>query len=327
MRPVGSQWTQHLTQLSRVLGHQAANLELKWMFQTINRRPKADGHAADALASMVARRVSGEPLQYILGTQPFGSLELLTRPPVLIPRPETEDWTIRLSEYIKPTRSMPLRLLDLCTGSGCIPLLLCKLWPPGTVRSWGVDISAEAIRLAEDNATHCGIPLQTSKASNEHPSTVSDAHNTFRPLQADMRKRGFVHKLRSSGISPPFDVITSNPPYIPKHEYENLPMSVRGYEDVRALLGDPHIPLGPATNPPQPRSESGRGLTFYHDIAMLVAEEHDSLLADDGVIAVEVGKGQARDVETIFREEGNLKRTTIWSDPWEVERVVVASRK
>ncbi|KAI0695449.1 S-adenosyl-L-methionine-dependent methyltransferase [Cytidiella melzeri] len=311
----------YLAQLTRVLGAQSAKLELAWILQSIHHRQPPDRHLA--LSSMVARRVSGEPLQYILGTQPFGSLQLLTRPPVLIPRPETEDWTIRLSEYVKPTLEAPIKLLDLCTGSGCIPLLLCKLWPAGTVRTTGVDISSDAIQLAEDNAKHCGI-LSTSDVT---PSATASAHNTFNAVLADMRDPVFVSTMKSSGEFSPFHVITSNPPYIPKDEYEQLPPSVKDYEDIRALLGDPDMYPNDADIShlsPTPRSDVGRGLSFYHDIARL-AHKQQGLLAEDGVVAVEVGKGQADDVTAIFKEEGNLQHTAIWKDPWDVERVVVAS--
>ncbi|KAI0093241.1 S-adenosyl-L-methionine-dependent methyltransferase [Irpex rosettiformis] len=310
---------QALSQLSRALGSEQATVELKWMLRSLE---QPDRLVADSLSAMVARRVSGEPLQYILGTQPFGPLDLLTRPPVLIPRPETEDWAIRLAEFVKPTMRAPIQLLDLCTGSGCIPLLLCKTWPAGTVRARGIDISAEAIALAKDNAARCGIPSSSSKPTASHELTA--AHNTFDALQADIRLPGFLASLKSSGIRPRFDVITSNPPYIPRDQYEQLPTSVKDYEDIRALLGDPDL------LPPQGKkslSDSGRGLTFYHDIAKLVAHEQEGLLTTKGILAVEVGEGQAKDVAAILKTEGGLQYTSIWTDPWNIERVVVASRK
>lgn len=210
---------------------------------------------------------------------------------------------MRLAQHVAPSRMRPIRLLDLCTGSGCIPLLLCHLWPPGSVRAFGVDIAEEAVQLASDNATACGFHV----SAEDPPST---ARNTFRPLLADVRARDFV---RTPGLCPPFHVMTSNPPYIPKREYDELPRSVRDYEDRRALLGDPDA-----------GKEDGDGLTFYRDIAALVAR--DDVLVDDGVLAVEVGKGQAQDVERILRDEGRLRKTTIWRDPWSVERVVVATK-
>ncbi|GJE92190.1 peptide chain release factor N(5)-glutamine methyltransferase [Phanerochaete sordida] len=276
---------------------------MRWMMQAVQQPNQQRGNAIE---DMVARRVSGEPLQYILGIQPFGPLNLLTRPPVLIPRPETEDWTMRLTKYVTPSLMRPIRLLDLCTGSGCIPLLLCRVWPAGSVKAYGVDIAAEAVQLASENTAICGF----SESSDDPPSRSPFVRNTFRPILADIRDPAF---LQSSGLHPPFHVVTSNPPYIPRREYELLPPSVKEYEDKRALLGDPDS-----------EGEGGDGLTFYRDIARLIA--HQNLLAEDGVLAVEVGKGQARDVERILRDQARLTKTTIWQDPWSVERVVVATR-
>ncbi|KAI0081328.1 S-adenosyl-L-methionine-dependent methyltransferase [Panus rudis PR-1116 ss-1] len=285
-----------LTRLSAVLPRDAARLELKWLQQAAARDPRRD------LDVMVDRRIDGEPLQYIIGTQPFGPLELLVRPPVLIPRPETEDWALRLAERVLPSVQRPVSLLDLCTGTGCIPLVLCRLCPAGSVSAYGVDIAEEAIALARENARLHGIPEQNTGG----PALT----NIFRPVLANMRDPA---ALISAGLRPPFDVITSNPPYIPKNEYDNLPPSVKDYEDQRALLGDP-----------EPGSSDGKGLTFYRDIAKLVA--HHDFLARDGLLAVEVGAGQARDVEQIFQGEGKLSKTEIWQDPWQVERVVLARR-
>ncbi|EKM54510.1 uncharacterized protein PHACADRAFT_175020 [Phanerochaete carnosa HHB-10118-sp] len=291
-----------LSQLSSALGHESARLELRWMMQAL--REASNRQRGSSLAEMVARRMSGEPLQYILGSQPFGPLNLLARSPVLIPRPETEHWTMRLSEYVTPSASRPISLLDLCTGSGCIPLLLCHLWPSGSVRAFGVDIASEAIQLASENTAICGFHTPSDNPPSQSPSF----RNTFRPILSDIRDPTF---LRKSGLYPPFHVVTSNPPYIPRREYDSLPPSVRDFEDRRALLGDPD-------------SEQGDGLTFYRDIARLVANE--KLLADDGVLAVEVGKGQAKDVERILQDQAKLPKTTIWRDPWLIERVVVATR-
>ncbi|KAF8894033.1 S-adenosyl-L-methionine-dependent methyltransferase, partial [Infundibulicybe gibba] len=110
------------TRLIAALGPRQARIELRWL-----RQAQAD---IPLLTQLISRRADGEPLQYILGTQPFGPLNLLTRPPVLIPRPETEHWTHALADLISPSAQSPVTLLDLGTGSACIPLLLAHLWPP-----------------------------------------------------------------------------------------------------------------------------------------------------------------------------------------------------
>ncbi|KIJ67986.1 hypothetical protein HYDPIDRAFT_173701 [Hydnomerulius pinastri MD-312] len=281
---------QLFSKLAFSLGRESAKLELKWMKQALS--------ASDpltALQAMLERRLQGEPLQYILGTTPFGSLDLLTRPPTLIPRPETEDWTLRLASTLSPSSSRPLSVLDLCTGSGCIPLLLCHLWPPGSARAFGVDISPDAIRLATDNAARCHIPIHTT----------SNLRNVFTPVLGDLRDPGLTHS-----IEPPFDVVTSNPPYIPKREYDELSPSVKHYEDPRALLGDP------------PGSKGQDGLSFYHLIAAFLARK--GILRDGAAVALEVGHDQAEAVESILHQSAGLRNTEIWRDPWEKKRVVFA---
>ncbi|KAI0775686.1 S-adenosyl-L-methionine-dependent methyltransferase [Trametes elegans] len=304
-----------LAQLSRAIGRECAQNELRWMRQALEHPPRRIPPTAHALDEMVARRIRGEPLQYILGSQPFGPLHLAVRPPVLIPRPETEDWAIRLARHLHPSPSRPLNILDLGTGTGCIPLLFCHAFPQGSAHSTAVDISQDAIRLAVDNARLCGVELPPDgPLDRDHFPAWNE--NTFTPILADLMHPAFV---RRAGLKPPYDVITSNPPYIPKHQYARLPPSVKDYEDARALLGDGD---GPPSALDIPRSERDKGLTFYHRLAELVGQ-HD-LLGPDGVLALEVGEGQARDVAAILDGKTRLRNVDIWRDPWDIERVVVA---
>lgn len=111
-----------------------------------------------------------------------------------------------------------------------------------------------------------------------------------------------------------FDIITSNPPYIPLDEYRQLPRSVKDYEDPRALLGD------------LPDTSTTDGLTFYRAIARLVAQTGVLKEDDDAMVVLEVGDKQAAAVENIMQTDGQLKRTEIWLDPWGKERVVVGRR-
>jgi release factor glutamine methyltransferase len=210
----------------------------------------------------------------------------LTRKPVLIPRPETEQWSLNIANLLSPTVQHPITLLDLCTGSGCIPILLSHLWPPGSVRAYGIDISHQAIQLAQDNAKKCHIPP-----------------HVFIPIQADIRHTPFV--LNSKG---PFDLITSNPPYISNSEYHSLPPSVKDYEDPRALIGgDPD------------------GLFFYHLIARLLSA--NGILSDHSLVVLEVGHQQAEIVQHILRTKAGLHHSTVWKDNWGKDRTVLASRR
>ncbi len=135
-----------------------------------------------------------------------------------------------------PSPERPISILDLCTGSGCIPLLLCHLWPQGSVRACGVDVSVDAVELATENA-----------ARHDIPSVTGGTRNSFRAQQGNILDPSFPE-----GLEPPFDVLTSNPPYIPWKEYLELPPSVVQYEDPRALFGGPS------------------GFEFYRAIARIV---------------------------------------------------------
>ncbi|KAG6903106.1 hypothetical protein C0995_006293 [Termitomyces sp. Mi166 len=288
-----------LSALTAALGPRQAANELRWFQQHTT--------STSDLAEMVQRRVAGEPLQYILGpstlflfilvlnsilgSQPFGPLNLLARPPVLIPRPETEHWVIKLAERIPASPESPKRLLDLGTGSGCIPLLLCHLLPQGSLRACGVDISERALRLATDNAELCSTPTE-ARAGHK---------NTFMATNGNILSPSFSADAK---INPPYDIVTSNPPYIPWDEYLHLPRSVSAYEDPKALFGGPDV------------------LSFYHAIASLVRK--NGFLRPGAIIALEVGHKQAQDVEQIMRIEAHMHDVEIWSDPWGKHRTVVA---
>lgn len=232
-----------------------------------------------------------DPAHRRLGSQPFGPLNLLARPPVLIPRPETEHWVLKLADSLSPTAQCPINLLDLGTGSGCIPLLLCHLWKPASVRARGIDISPHAIQLATDNATLCNI------SSDPDPNIP---RNTFSATLASFLSPTFPEDAR---VKPPFHLVTSNPPYISWDEYLELPRCVADYEDPKALFGGP------------------TGLDFYHAIARLVRRK--GFLAPDAIVALEVGDGQAHVVEQLMRSTGQFRDTEIWRDPWGKQRTVV----
>ncbi|KAI0040011.1 S-adenosyl-L-methionine-dependent methyltransferase [Auriscalpium vulgare] len=292
-----------LRALQQAIGAPSAHNELRWMKRAIAASPAT----VPDLDTMVARRVAGEPLQYILGAQPFGPLMLQVRPPVLIPRPETEDWALRLASAFPPppgvTGMRVQRALDLCTGSACIPLLLCAQRPPGTLHAVAVDSSDAALALARDNARACAVPCATDARRHTPPT------NTLALLRADvLDTAALAAALRPHG---PFDLLTANPPYITRAEYAELPPSVRDWEDPAALLGD--LPAAPPSG----------GLAFYHAIAALLAR--GDVLRAGGWLALEVGAGQARAVAAVVGAAlAGASETQIWCDPWGKERVVVA---
>lgn len=153
---------------------------------------------------------SNKPIQYILGTVPFLDLTIQVMPPVLIPRPETEEWCATLIEYLKRTNLRELTILDLCTGSGCIALALAQAFAKSTV--YASDISPQALDLAQKNA-------DLNHISNVI-FTLSDLYTEYKNIK--------------------FDLIVANPPYITAEEYNSLDASVAQWEDPQALVTEQH---------------------------------------------------------------------------------------
>ncbi|KAI9591378.1 S-adenosyl-L-methionine-dependent methyltransferase [Syncephalis fuscata] len=189
------------------------------------------------------RIVLRKPLQYILGTQPFLNLELRVQPPILIPRPETEEWTDRLATMLSKRLGQhstsssnynrkPLRILDLCTGTGCIALGLASSLPVQSSELIGVDKSSIAIELARQNY-------------DLHHSLLRNNQITF--TQLDLRNTNTATQLQQLIIpskeevttGPGYDIIVSNPPYITQTEYSDLAPEVRDWEDRDALVPSP----------------------------------------------------------------------------------------
>ncbi|TXT12878.1 hypothetical protein VHUM_01279 [Vanrija humicola] len=257
--------------------HEAKN-ELRWLLD-----------AASAVTQMVKRRSAGEPLQYILGNTDFGPLTLLTRAPTLIPRPETAFVVEAYAERLTGV-SRPLRILDLCTGSGCIPLLLSHLMGERLGAAFGVDLSTDAISLATDNIKLIG-------------------DGRVRVFEGDVMSADFVDTVRAATGGQPIDIITANPPYIPQAEWEALPDSVRAYEDRRALVGGP-VP------------GFGDGVAFYARIGQLAEEilQPDADLAQVPRLAVEIGADQGEAVSRLLPG-----RTEILQDQYDRDRMVLAT--
>ena len=146
-----------------------------------------------------------------MGSTPFAGLEILTQPPVLIPRPETEEWTVNLIEQLQGLPDKKLQILDLCTGSGCIALALADALPQAKI--FGTDISDSALALANHNKIHNHIP-------------------NVEFLRSDLFAQ-IPQKFT-------FDLIVGNPPYIDEQEWNNLDPSVTQSEDKHALLAADH---------------------------------------------------------------------------------------
>ena len=201
---------------NRLLAHQYA----WWLVQAVTKKNKGQLVAQEALVLSSEQQqkldewlhqliTEKKPLQYILGTIPFGQLEIIVEPPVLIPRPETEEWVLWLLEKLKPVKNERLHILDIGTGSGAIGLSLAHALPNATIIA--TDIAIEALQLS---------------AKNAEKNDIKNFHLIESDLFANIPKQD------------KFDLIVSNPPYIAPDEWQELDQSVKKWEDKRALLAD-----------------------------------------------------------------------------------------
>ncbi|KAI5954310.1 hypothetical protein KGF54_002085 [Candida jiufengensis] len=203
-----------------------AQLELKWIKEEL---PKEDW------AEAINQRSKLVPLQYILKTQPFGELNILCRKGVLIPRWETAEWTNKLTDLLIDYGLNNLRVIDACTGSGCIPLLMYHkfLQHGSNINITGFDISPKAIKLSEENMEKYMKSLTSSQIENFNLNyEIADLF--------DPRLGVELHESKEN----PVDLITSNPPYVLAKDYNKsvlrfgVEKSVKLHEPSLALLGD-----------------------------------------------------------------------------------------
>lgn len=195
---------------------------------------------------LLEKRASRIPLQYITGEQEFMGLDFKVNPGVLIPRQDTE---ILVEEALKAI-TPGMEVLDLCTGSGCIAVSLAKFVPGAKVQA--TDISPEALKISEENARENGVNV--------------------RFFQSDMFQRA----------AGKFDVIVSNPPYIPTGAISGLMPEVKDFEPAAALDGGED------------------GLLFYR----ILAGEGKKFLKPGGFLMVEIGCDQGKAVSRFFQDEG-----------------------
>jgi len=154
--------------------------------------------------NLLTRRLNGEPLQYIEEYIPFYSIQINVDERCLIPRPETE----YLIEIIKNNIDSPKNILDVGTGTGCIALMLKKLYKESNVEA--VDISEQALELAKENAR------------------INDLDVTFT-----------VSNLLANVEKNNYDIVVANLPYVPTETLQNLDNEVINYEPIIALDGGP----------------------------------------------------------------------------------------
>jgi release factor glutamine methyltransferase len=164
---------------------------------------------APEFEGLLERRLNHEPLAYILGTWEFFSLDLEVKPPLLVPRPETEHVVESALEHIG---TRPAQVLDLCTGTGCIAIAIAVNAPNAHVVA--TDLNPEAVAITAQNARRHKADRRVSTREGD----LLDALN------------------QDDG---PFDVIVANPPYVEEGDWESLDPVIRKHEDRAALLAGP----------------------------------------------------------------------------------------
>jgi release factor glutamine methyltransferase len=203
-----------------------------------------------ALDDLARRRARREPMSQILGYREFYGRRFAVTADVLTPRPDSETLIEAVLSHVD--RAAPLRLLELGVGSGCLLLTLLAELPQTT--GVGVDLSQVALAVARANAATLGVAGRCALIEGDWTSSVAER----------------------------FDVVISNPPYIPSKALAQLDPEVSWYEPRLALDGGED------------------GLTFYRR----VAADCERLLIPGGLLAVEIGQGQCDDVTQLLRQGG-----------------------
>lgn len=213
---------------------------------------------------LLDKRASHIPLQYITGEQEFMGMTFHVDSSVLIPRQDTEILVEEALKVITPG----MEILDICTGSGCIAVSIAKLKPD--VKVWAADVSQQALQVAKEN------------------SKENEAEVLF--FQSDMFEK----------IDKKFDVILSNPPYIPTEVIKGLMPEVRDFEPMLALDGEKD------------------GLKFYR----ILAKEGKKHLNPGGRLMVEIGYDQGEAVRELFWQQG-YREIKVIKDLAGLDRVVI----
>ena len=236
----------------------------------------------DTLREFIKRRGQREPLQHITGATSFCGHEIAVNRNVLVPRPETELLVELGGQFLQGGAGNPLpadrragdcaprHVLDFCTGSGCIAIALAAKCPDAKIVA--TDISAEALALAKENAAQNQVAERIEFRLGDGFAALEDP--------GERRQAG---ARESSDMSPhaQFDLMVSNPPYIPSAEIETLEPEVRDFDPRAALDG------------------GADGLAFYR----LIAGQAGALLKPGGKVMVEFGDGQAGAIQKIFETE------------------------
>ena len=256
---------------------------------------------------LLKRRTNREPLQYILGSQVFMGLDFEVNEHVLIPRQDTENLVEEVNKIIEAMKAERARegdvgandadknqdidILDMCTGSGCIIISLVAM--NEGVYGTAVDLSREAISVARRNAMNNSV-------TDRVEFYVGDLFDGITEHKEQKVVRAGLSCTKYGPARQTFDIIVSNPPYIPTAEIAKLMPEVGDFEPMMALDGDED------------------GLRFYRQIAV----DAPDFLKDGGYLIVEIGFDQGPDVRDIFLEN-NFADVRVIKDYQDNDRIVV----
>ena len=228
---------------------------------------------ADRFEGFVSRRENREPFQYITGRQEFYGLDFEVTPDVLIPRPETEilveEAIHELSKLKKLNKLSELKFCEIGVGSGCISVSILRNVPNAT--AIGIDISETALAVAGRNAECHGVADRLSLQIGDVFARVTDK----------------------------FDMIVSNPPYIPDADLTDMQKEVRDFEPHKALFAG----------------------TDGLDIIRRIVAEAPNYLNPGGLLLIEIGFGQAENLKSLF-DLSTWNEPEFLSDLQGIERIV-----
>ncbi len=235
-------------------------------------------NAAATFCDLIERRFAGEPIQYITGEAEFHGLPFHVNRDVLIPRPETEhlvEKAIALAQELKQTGMTPeQRIVDVGTGSGAVAVALAHALPFAEIAA--TDISPAALTVAKSNAPRDGLAERIRFLEGDLVDPVAGEH---------------------------FDIVISNPPYVPESDRNTLDVEVRDYEPAQALFA--------GTN----------GLAIYRRLIPAAF----GVLVSGGFLALEIGYGQREAIQALLAAAG-FSDIEFTEDLQKIPRVAVARR-
>lgn len=251
-------------------------------FLFLHRNDGTDEYQTDAYFELIDRRAAGEPLQYIVGSQEFMGLTFDVNESVLIPRQDTETLVELALEKAKE-KKRSLSVLDMCCGSGAIAVSMAHFLPKAKVTA--CDISTDALETAKKNAEKNGLGGRID----------------FR--ESDLfyvKKRKKIIQMKET-----FDMILSNPPYIPTDVIATLQTEIKDHEPMTALDG------------------GDDGLAFYRRISA----EAPQNLKTGGFLILEIGSDQAEAVSALLDEAGVYDEVEVHKDLAGLDRVIMCKKR